>query len=144
MYTNLTTMATTSANTGVYTISASPTINTGLSTGGYNWAANNSYNTGYNSSVTMAGAHIDEVDITLKRKDKPELKIGATLDLIIESLYIIVPDNEEHEKNPALKSAYEEWQRQFQEQTKRMHPLKEAYDSYMMMKKLCREDPEEQ
>lgn len=131
-------------SSGVYTIttgtSASTSINTGgLGTGSYTWNATASIN----PTVTMSGATINDHDITITRKDKPSIKVAATLDLLIEALYIIVPDEQEHNNNPALKSAYEEWQYQFAEQTKRMSPLKEAYDSYMMMKKLCREEEEE-
>ena len=153
-YNQMNTMAITSANSGVYTISTSPTVNTtsitgtstgslSLSTGAYNWASTTVSPTfSATNTYSASSATFDNTDVTLTRKGRPPMKIGATLDLILESLYIITPDETAHKDNPALQSAYEEWQHQFRVQTERMAPLKEAYESYMTMKKLCREDEE--
>lgn len=100
----------------------------------YGWNASSSTSYGFNP--------YEDSDLVIKRRGKPELKIAATLDLILESLYIIVPDNKELENNPALKSAYEHWQETFQEHSKRMLPIKEAYDGYIMMQKLVQETEE--
>lgn len=136
----------TGSTNGVYNISTSGTVNTGglvttSTTGGYTWA-NSSAATYPTVSISSANVDARGGDITLTRKGKPPLNIGATLDTIIEALYIIVPDEQEHKENPALKSAYEEWQNQFRIQTERMQSLKDAYESYMVMKKLCREEEE--
>lgn len=82
-------------------------------------------------------------DIVIKRYNKPELKLGATLDLILDSLYIIIPDHKELDNNPALKSAYDHWQEKFNEHKQLMNPVKEAYDSYLMVQKLVKEETEE-
>ena len=148
-YTNIANnnMATTiGTSTGGYSISTSPTVNTGGFTsmsgsGSYNWATSTITPT-FTLSTGPNGAEFKDSDITLSRKDKPPMKIGETLDMILESLYIIIPDESAHKDNPALKSAYDEWYSQFKEQTARMYPLKNAYDSYMTMKKLCHEDEE--
>lgn len=45
-------------------------------------------------------------DVVIKRPGKEEIKVGATLDAIMERLCIIEPAFEKLEKYPALKEAY--------------------------------------
>lgn len=92
--------------------------------------------------VTIASGHNTDSDITLKRHGKPEIRIGETLDLITESLCIVIPDKKELEKNPALKSAYEEWQLEFKNHYSQIGSLKTAYDSYNTIKSLCHDAEE--
>lgn len=83
-----------------------------------------------------------DTDITLKRKNKPDLKIGVTLDLICEHLNIIIPEKSLLESNPALKMAYEHYSEVLQK-TYADIELKNAYDSYKTLEKLLRSEDEE-
>lgn len=92
-------------------------------------------------TISLGTTSFDEIDsdITLKRKGKPDVKIGATLDLICEHLNIIIPEKSLLESNPALKMAYEHYSEVLQK-TYADIELKNAYDSYKTLEKLLRSE----
>ena len=59
------------------------------------------HTTGYDNQFTS--------DVTLRRNGKPDLKIGESIDIIMERLCLIIPAIEKMEKYPALKEAYENY-----------------------------------
>ena len=127
---------------GVSTTSTSTIVNGGYSiatSGGYSWASHYPAHSTASQNMVVSGCKIIADEITINRKNNP-IKIGETLDLIMETLYIVNPDVDQHKNNPALKAAYDEWYHQFKLQSERMTPLKEAYDSYIILQKLCKEE----
>ena len=79
-------------------------VNTGPS-----WVtAASTYHVNSTNHYTVAGAALPP-DITLQRPGKPNIKVGETLDAIMERLCIIIPAMDKLEKYPALKEAYENY-----------------------------------
>jgi hypothetical protein len=89
-------------------------------------------------TVTISNTTFDDAEITIRMKDGSDLRVAKSINLLLEHLMLIVPDDRELESNPALKMAYENYR---DVRKKTMDPkLVEAYDSYQMIKKLSKED----
>lgn len=116
---------------------------TGVSLTGVNtW--NIPTNTWSAGTITLGTNSYNEydADLTLKRNGRPDIKVGATLDLICEHLNIIIPEKSLLDNNPALKMAYDHYKETLQK-TFSNPELKSAVDSYKTLEKLVRDDEEE-
>lgn len=86
-----------------------------LGGGGGGGTGSNTYFTGSTGPTYSYGAtgasyqDYSQSDIVLRRPGKPDLKVGESLDLIMERLSILTPDMAKLEKYAALKKAYEHY-----------------------------------
>ncbi len=90
-------------------------------------------------AVTISGATIDggESEITLT-KDGRTLRVGKSINLLLEHLMLIVPDDRELESNPALKLAYENY---LEARKRHVDPeLTAAYESYQLIRNITRDE----
>lgn len=62
-----------------------------------------------NSTTPYQYDPYNTADVVIRRPGKPEIKVGASLDAILERLCIIEPAFEKLEKYPALKAAYDNY-----------------------------------
>lgn len=79
-------------------------------------------------------------DITIKRKNGESIRVGDTIKAILDTLYIILPDQRLLDSNPSLKAAYEHHQTVMEETLG--DRLKDAYNSYKTIEKLVLEKDE--
>lgn len=79
-------------------------------------------------------------DITIKRKNGETIRVGDTIKAILDTFYIIVPNQTLLDSNPSLKAAYEHHQAVMQETLGER--LKDAYNSYKTIEKLVLEKDE--
>jgi hypothetical protein len=77
-----------------------------------------------------------------KRKNGKEIRVGDSLEMIMEFLMIIPEDKELLEKNPALKDAYEHHQRVVRE-VFTDDRLKESFDTYHTIRRLVKDETED-
>jgi hypothetical protein len=119
------------------------TINTGtwsngaltLTASGY--GSQNVYNS---STMTISGVTVDgdESEITIQMKDGKKVHVVKSINLILEHLMMIVPDEQELNSNPALKLAYENYLQVIRQQ---IDPkIAEAYETYQTVRKLTRDE----
>lgn len=134
-----------SCATGSYTTTTGAlgtVTTTGYGGGGGGWTTGvtTSVNAG---TISIGSTHLSgsDSDITLKRGGKPDIKIGATLDLICECLNIVIPEKSLLDNNPALKLSYENYKEVLQ-RTVSNPELKQAYNDYKFIENLVREEKE--
>lgn len=88
--------------TGAYSIGG------GGGTGAYSIGASsfsNAYTTGTYSHTATATATVTD-DLTISRPGKSTIKVGESLDMLMERLLVIEANFQKMEKYPALKEAY--------------------------------------
>ena len=87
------------------------------------------------------GANIVGNDISIINKKGRLIYVGEMIDRIMARLGMIDPDQDLMEKYPAVKAAYEEYEKEFALALARQFPdLKAAIDSYNMMVSLVKAD----
>lgn len=74
-----------------------------------------------------------ENDIVIKQRGE-SIHVGKTIKAILDTFYIIIPDQKLLDSNPSLKAAYEHHQSVIQETLGER--LKDAYNSYKTIEKL--------
>jgi hypothetical protein len=75
-----------------------------------------------------------ENDIVINRKDGETIRVGQTIKAILDTFYIIIPDQKLLDTNPSLKTAYDHHQAVMQETLG--DQLKDSYNSYKTIEKL--------
>lgn len=134
-YGNYNNMAATTINltSPVYSVTGSSSTTNSLNLGVSNsiYTTQSVYNTG--------GLDYHAQDVTITRNGKPPLKIGYTIDMIMESIGLILPDEALLNSNPALKSAYDNYQEILHKQNPE---LKSAIENYKMIEKIVKEPGE--
>lgn len=97
----------------------------------------------YNIGSIINTFNDDFNDITITRgKNKNSYKVAATLDIICDSLGIIIPDQKKLNENPSLKLAYDNYQ-EVLKKTWMTNELSEAYNNYKIIEKLTAYEDEE-
>lgn len=94
----------------VYTVGSGGGSSTGISS----WppvttAAPSYYTAGTGSSVFTTTANTYSNDIIIKREGKGDIRVGDTLEMLMDRLCIIQPAMDLIEKYPALREAYEQY-----------------------------------
>lgn len=91
----------------------------------------------YNTTVSKPVYYIEstefENDIVIKQGNE-SIHVGKTIKAILDTFYIIIPDQKLLDSNPSLKAAYEHHQSVMQETLGER--LKDAYNSYKTIEKL--------
>lgn len=113
---------------------ANLTINSGVSTGLYTTSS-----TSYSPVMTIQHNDADNSDVIIKRPNGVEIPVGKSIELILDHLKLILPNKRELEENPALKLAYDNYL-QVLETVRHSQEIKDAYDSYQMVRKLSKDD----
>ena len=90
------------------------------------------------SGITLSSTSSDASDLTIKRKGGNTIAVGKSIELILEHLQLIVPDERELRDNPALKLAYENYLDALA--ATRDPSIQAAVDSYHMIRKLTKDD----
>lgn len=75
-----------------------------------------------------------ENDIVIKRQNGESIRVGQTIKAILDTFYIIMPDQKLLDTNPSLKAAFDHHQTVLQETLGER--LKDAYNSYKTIEKL--------
>ena len=75
-----------------------------------------------------------ENDIVINRKDGEAIRVGQTIKAILDTFYIIIPDQTLLDSHPSLKAAYEHHRAIIQETLGER--LKDTYNSYKTIEKL--------
>ena len=112
-------------NTGTYpsTVSLGSGVYS-ISTGASPYSIN-PYNTNFDSDITIS-------------RPTGRINVGKTLEMILEHLNLIVPVQAELDSNPSLKLAYENYLEVLA--AARNQTVKDAFDSYQMIRKLSKDD----
>lgn len=77
--------------------------------GGYTTGSTGPTYAHYVGATGASYSDYTQSDIVLRRPGKPDLKVGESLDLIMERLGILTPDMAKLEKYAALKKAYDHY-----------------------------------
>jgi hypothetical protein len=144
-------MATSLSNCTVYTsgypYSVTSTGTLSITTSSWGCGASSwSYGTGggggsASSIMTIASSDVyDNSDVTIKRPNGTEIRVGECLETIMETLFMIIPDKKLMGRYPALDDAFKNHMQLIRDKLHGDHDLKDSYESYQMIKKLVIED----
>ncbi len=128
------------ANGGYTSIIAAGTGGSAFGGGGLTSASITGSYTTVSNPVYYTNSSDFENDITIKRKNGESIRVGDTIKAILDTFYIILPDQKLLDSNPSLKAAYEHHQAVMQETLG--DRLKDAYNSYKTIEKLVLEKDE--
>lgn len=123
------------SNTTVNTITLSNTGTMTFPTASGNYTITSYGGSGTSSSWGSMSPTDASRDVVIRRPNGKEIYVGAVLDQIMDMLMIIPQDDALHEKNPALKAAYEHHQSIIKDMLSN-EKLRESYESYRTMRNL--------
>lgn len=135
---NLSITAATITSSGVLTLPASSGTYL-ITTTGYGAGGGGTYSSASSWGVTHS---TDNRDVVIKRKNGKEIRVGDSLEMIMELLMIIPEDRELFEKNPALKDAYDHHQQVIRE-VFTDDRLRESFDTYHTIRRLVKDETED-